>query len=130
MKEAKELAKALCVILAEKNEKERKIILDRLVNVLKEQNKSYLLKPIYESFLSFWLRGKKVEISVARSFEDKGILRELEDFSRKVLSEEKEYFKFLVDKNLVGGFILKDENYLVRASIKDFLFQIKEKNKL
>ncbi len=129
MKEAKELAKALCSILADKEEKERRNILDRLVNVLKEQNKSYLLKPIYENFVSFWLKGKKVEISVARSFEDKGILRELEDFSRKVLGEKKEYFKFLIDENLIGGFVLKDENYLVRASIKDFLVQIKEKNK-
>ena len=63
---------------------------------------------------------------MSRDFEDKSVIEKIKEFAKKELGE-KEIFETKIDKRIIGGFILKDKNCQIRASIKDFLYQVKSK---
>lgn len=112
------LAKILFAAAKGKTSEEKKRIIKNLVAFLREKRKIYLLPRILESHQEY-LKRKSGFLVLSREI-DKKTLRKLKKVFKDIL-EESEAVEFKIDKTLIGGFMLKTENFLVDASIKELL---------
>jgi len=96
----------------------------RLEEILKKKKKAYLLSKIIRGAKSLYYRKHGVKISLAKEHSEdfvqeiKGKL--LSSFGKKPGNTE-----VCVEPDLIGGFRMKGGNFLVKASVKDFLDEIK-----
>lgn len=121
-KEAKIFAKALFLAAQNKKEEEKKEIAKRFLVFLKKKNKIYLLPQIIKIYQEY-LKKKEGEIFFAHHLDEKILMKikeKLENFLEKGT-----ILKVKIKKELLGGFLLKTENYLIDASIKGLLEKIK-----
>lgn len=124
-KQVKNIAYSLYLALKNKSQEEQKKIFDNLASYLKKKKKEYLLGAIFKKFVGFYLAEKKAEIILARDFKNEAIVDKIKDFARKELGK-KEIFELKIEKSLIGGFVIKDKKYQIKASIRDFLYQVKK----
>ena len=116
-------AKALYSLLDGKTAKEQRDLAARLAETLKTKRKLYLLPKIIKKLERIGFQKNKVELFLAREHSAsavKGIRGKL----LKLVGKDKS-FEVKVDKELIGGFRAKTNNLLVKASIRDFLDEIK-----
>ncbi len=93
-----------------------------------DQKRQEILREILEifEFLKKKEREKKREkeavlVVLARNFEE-NFLKEIEDRIREKFKIEKERkIDFVVDENIIGGILIKDENYIFDGTIKGAL---------
>lgn len=111
---------------ATKNEddQERERVVKKLVEFLKKRRKLYLLPRVLESHKRY-LKRKTGVLIFAREM-DKKILEKTRETFKDVL-QEADITEVKIDKNIIGGFIIKTENFLADASVKGFLQRIKTK---
>jgi F0F1-type ATP synthase delta subunit len=106
-----------------KTEEEQQKILVKLSAILKKQKKEHLLPEILERAGKFLQRKKRVELFFGKEHSREstaGVKNRL----LKFFGDDKE-IEIKVDKDLVGGFRAKSEKFLIKASIKDFLNELK-----
>ena len=116
-------SKSLLAAQENKTKEQSQKVLTRLVIILKKQKKEHLLPEILEKAKNILQRKKRVELFLGKehSLESmSGIKKKLSDF----FGQDKE-IEVNISKELIGGFRAKSEKFLVRASIKDFLNEIK-----
>lgn len=112
------LAKILFLAVKGKTSGEKKRIIKNLVAFLREKRKIYLLPRILESYQEY-LKRKSGFLVFSREI-DKKTIEKLKKVFKDIL-EESEAVEIKINKTLIGGFMLKTENFLVDASIKELL---------
>jgi F-type H+-transporting ATPase subunit delta len=97
-------------------EDEAKRLAELIIKVLEEKGKAHLLPKILEEIEK---KKKKEEaiLILARKFDEQTI-KEIKEKVEKILKKE---VKVQFDEGIIGGFLIKDGNYLIDASIKGFL---------
>lgn len=119
---AKILAEALFLASRGKTAKEKERIAQNLINFLKIKKETYLLPEILINYQRY-LKRKRGLLIFAREIE-KDIQEKLKKICKGVLKEA-ETVELRLDKGIIGGFIVRTENFLIDASIKGILERIK-----
>lgn len=119
---AKILAEALFLASRGKTAKAKEKIAENLIKFLKIKKETYLLPEILINYQRY-LKRKMGLLIFAREME-KDIQEKLKEICKGVLKEA-EAIELRIDKGIIGGFIVKTENFLIDASIKGFLERIK-----
>jgi F0F1-type ATP synthase delta subunit len=122
-KEISNWSRALLAIMEEGNEKKQKEAFGRLVLILKKKKKEYLFSQILKRVKNAYLKKHTVELFLAREH-DSELEKKIES-SLPELAKGKENIETKIDRDLIGGFRLKTSNFLLKASIKDFLNELK-----
>lgn len=116
-------SKSLLAAQENKTGEESQKVLARLVNILKKQKKEQFLPKILENAKNSLQRKKRVELFLGKEHSQEAVSKiknKLLDF----FGYDKE-IEVNINKELIGGFRAKSEKFLIRASIKDFLNEIK-----
>jgi len=116
-------AKTLYSLLDGKTAKEQRDLAARLAEILKAKRKIYLLPKIIKKLEKISFQKNKAELFLAREHSASAV-KEIEGKLSRLVGKDKS-FEVKVDKGLIGGFRAKTSNLLVKASIKDFLDEIK-----
>ncbi|MDD5144574.1 MAG: F0F1 ATP synthase subunit delta [Candidatus Pacebacteria bacterium] len=116
------LAEALFLAQEGKKEEEKNKLAENLRRILKERKKEYLLPKVIEKFEEMISRRQRIKLFLAKD--------QKSDLIKKIKSFLSEKFKgkevdIIIDQNLIGGFRVKTENVLIKASVKDFLNEFK-----
>ena len=97
--------------------------MENLSVVLKKQKKEQLLPEILKKSVNFLQREKGVTLFLARDHNPETIAG-IKNKLLALLGNDKE-INVEVDKDLVGGFRARSGKFLMKASIKDFLNELK-----
>ncbi|MDD3734912.1 MAG: F0F1 ATP synthase subunit delta [Candidatus Pacebacteria bacterium] len=118
----KKLVKTLFLLTKEKSDEEKQKIVKEFLILLKEKNKLRFLPAILDE-LKKLEKKTKIELILARNFN--------QEFLEEVKKNIKENFgekeiKIKIEPEIIGGFLAKDENYLVDGSVKGILNNFKK----
>lgn len=117
-------AKALLTALEGKTEKEKGLTLKRFSEILKKRKRAYLILPILRKLEKMSSRKNEAKLILAKN-QDSTFLREVKDALLKSFGKDKQ-IKTVFQEDLIAGFRLLTGNYLIKASIKDYLDSLKE----
>jgi F-type H+-transporting ATPase subunit delta len=116
----KQYAESLFSSLQGKSKKEAQAILDKFVNVLIANNHVSQLDKILDSFITIWNRENKIveaEIKTASKL-DKDVIKMLQEYVSELAGVSDITTTETIDKDLLGGFVVKYEGKLVDNSLK------------
>jgi F-type H+-transporting ATPase subunit delta len=122
----KNYAQTLMEVMRESDPKDRDRILDNFVKVLSENNDIKLMPEIEDEFhkLELSQKGvKQVSVTTARPMghaEEKNMVKMLNDLIKSDVELKK-----TVDEGLVGGVIVRIDDKVLDASVKNNLQQLK-----
>lgn len=122
---AKQYASALMEVIETTNSKDHDQVLDNFVKVLAENNDLRLFEQIEEEFhkLELAKKGiKQVEVTSAHPItkaNEQQIIHELNKLVRGNLDLKKK-----VDEGLIGGVVIRMEDQIIDASVKNNLQQL------
>lgn len=117
-------ARVLAILLEGRSEGEQEKTITRLEDMLRLKKKDYLLPKILEETEKIFDKKIKIELTLARE-----VGKDVQDALKKKLTEllgESKKIEMKIDESIIGGFVAKTENYLINASIKDYLNQLKK----
>ena len=115
-------ARVLLQVLDGQSEAERKKTLERVRVVLTQKKKDYLLPKILETVIDGFQKRDRLQLIFARDQDAQTV----EKIKRKLDSIGKEKTTVTqIDEAIIGGFVAKTQDYIVNASIKDYLDQLK-----
>jgi F-type H+-transporting ATPase subunit delta len=103
---------------------EQKAVLSRLKEILEGKKKGYLLDEIIRRTSAAMARRKRLEITVAHA-QSAETIDKLRKKLEKSFSEWAEV-NTKVDPGIIGGFIAKTEQYILNASVKNQLDQLRK----
>ena len=90
--------------------------------VLTQKKKDYLLPKILETVIDGFQKRDRLQLIFARDQDAQTV----EKIKRKLDSIGKEKTTVTqIDEAIIGGFVAKTQDYIVNASIKDYLDQLK-----
>ena len=119
----KKLVKVLLSLTQGKSDEEKQEIVRVFLKLLAEKNQLHLLPAILKE-LKREEKKQKIELILARNFEQE-FLQKIERGVKKLLGEKE--IKFRIEPEIIGGFLAKDENYLIDGSVKGILNNFKER---
>ena len=116
----KQYAESLYQIVADKKDSEVKIAVENFVKVLISNNDIFKVDKITEKFVKVWNREQGiVEAEVVSAKElDKKIVKLLNDYIVKLSGARKVVAKQKVDKNILGGVVIKYEDKILDGSLR------------
>ena len=117
--------KSLLLIKEKKDKKEQALAAERFWEILKRKKKEYLLPKIIQKLERAYLKKNKMELFLAKNHSQR-TQKGLEKKLLGVFGVDKK-ISVKIDRNLIGGFRAKTGNFLVKASLEDFLDELKEK---
>lgn len=123
----KQYAESLFASLNGKSDKEAKQVLDKFVAVLVSNNHLSQIDKILESFGTIWNRENgliEAEIKTANKL-DKDVIKILQDYVGKLAGVSDIKTTEIIDKSLLGGFVVKYEGKLIDNSLKTKLQALK-----
>jgi F0F1-type ATP synthase delta subunit len=115
-------ARVLVLLAKGQPETAKKKIILRLKEQLKCKKKDYLLPKILETADKYAVRKEKITLVLAREIESQ-TKEMLEQRLKASLGKEKIELK--IDDSIIGGFVARTEDYLIDASVKKYLNQLK-----
>lgn len=89
------------------------------------KKRGYLLSRVFEKAQREHLRQKTVQLILARKI-DRETREKLEAKARALFGNDKE-IELVIAPDLIGGFQMRNNQFLVRASVRDFLEEAKKK---
>jgi len=116
-------ARVLLQELESKSEAQRKIILERAKEVLGQKKKEYLLPKILDLVIAEIAKRRQFTLTLARN-QDAQTVEKIKNRLVSNFGKDKEA-SVIIDPEIIGGFIAKNDDYVVNASIKDYLDQLK-----
>jgi len=116
-------AKSLYLSGEGKTKEEWQDMIKRLAGILKKKKKDYLLPEVLRKLEIIFLKNKKIELVFARDQEAKTEER-VKNLLLEKFGKDKE-IDVKIKQELLGGFRAKTDKLLIKASIKDFLTEIK-----
>jgi F0F1-type ATP synthase delta subunit len=115
--------KALLAIMEENDNQKLIKVAKNLAAILKRKKKSYLLPKIAQKLEKAYLKKNKMELFLAKNHSPM-ILKTISQKLLEIFGKEKN-ISTVVEEDLIGGFKVKTNDFLVKASIKDFLDEFK-----
>ena len=115
--------KALFQLFEGKTEKEKENIFKRLVVILEKRKKEYLLPKIAKKLEKIFLKRNRAEVFFAREHSPEIIRKTKNKLFEKFGKDKKIEIK--IEKDLIGGFRIKTSDILIKASVRDFLEELK-----
>ncbi len=115
---------ALIKECAQKSAAEQKKAILRLKAILKEKKRGYLLERIVRDALGAMKKAARFEIVLARP-QSAAMLEKLESGLAKRLDRDDDA-DIKIDPAIIGGFLAKTDQYLIDASVKGNLEQLKK----
>lgn len=91
-----------------------------LVNLLIEKNRDSIITDVYDEYYELYLDYKKiavVTVTSAVALDEKTTDRIVNILKHKIVKKDTVEIRNLVDKNIIGGFIVKYNDYVYDASI-------------
>jgi F0F1-type ATP synthase delta subunit len=116
-------ARVLVLLTKGKPEAVKKRTILRLREQLKRKKKDYLLPKILETAEKYAAQAEKITLVLAREAESQ-IKEMLERKLKASLGKDKK-IELKIDDSIIGGFIAKTEDYLIDASVKNYLSRLK-----
>lgn len=123
----KQYAESLFESVQGKGDKEVKNILNEFVKVLIVNNHTSHLDRILDHFNTLWNRGNGIveaEIKTANKLDD-SVIKILKDYVGELSEAKNIVMTEVVDKELLGGFVIKYEGKIVDNSLKTKLQSFK-----
>ena len=125
---SKDYAQALFDAVSESHPKDHDIVLDNFVKGLAQNGNLHLHQKIEQAYLEIERKAKgikEVQVTVAREIEiNSNIVNELNKIVAGKLEIQKK-----VDKNIVGGVVIRIDDTLIDASVKNQLKNLNYKLK-
>lgn len=123
----KQYAKTLYKIVDGKNKSETEKIISEFVAVLAENNDLGKIKKIIAEFNNLWNKEKGiVEAEIASAKElDKDIVKLLDDYIVKLSGAKEVVMGEKIDKNLLGGVIIRYGDKVLDGSLKAKISSLK-----
>jgi len=118
-------ANGLILTQEQKTETEKKKLLKKLAEILKKQKKGYLLPAILKMAEKLSRKKKIIELIFSRE-QKQELASKIKDRLIGIFGKEKEV-EVKTEEQLIGGFRVKTGNTLIKASIKDFLDELRER---
>jgi F0F1-type ATP synthase delta subunit len=118
-------AKTILAIMEDKDAKAEQCSAN-LALILNRKKKGYLLPKIIKKAVHLYDKKHGIEIFLAKDH-PADVIEKIKKKASDSFGKEIKGAKVSVDENLIGGFRIKAGNFLVRASIKDFLNEAKSK---
>ena len=125
----KQYAQALYEIVIEKSSKEAGLEVGKFVNLLAKQGKLSLANKIIEQFIKIWNKEHgevEAEITIARKIENSVIKIIIDDLVAKKSKAKNIIVKEHINKDILGGVIIKYEDKVIDASLRSKLQELKE----
>lgn len=125
----KQFALSLYESLSGKSEKEAGVVIEKFVKVLVENNELAKFEKIIEEFVNIWNKEKGIveaEITSAKGL-DKEIVKLLNGYIVKLSGAKEVAMKEKIDKDLLGGVIIKYGDQVLDGSLKMRLSSLKDK---
>jgi len=107
----------------EKEEWRKERMIKDMIEVLRRKRKLYLLPRILKAYQNY-LKRKKGILVFARE-PDREVLEKIKTTFRDVFRES-QMTEMKINKDILGGFIIKTENFLIDASIRGLLQKVEE----
>ncbi len=117
----KQYAKALFFEVLNKDNKEVLPIIDRFFDILKSDNSLSKIEKIISHFNDFWKKEHSLveaEITTARLLDD-NLKKEIVNYLLKLSQSDKIKIEEKQDKKIIGGFVIKYNDKILDASIKN-----------
>lgn len=95
-----------------------------LINLLIEKNRYNIITYIYDEYYELYLEYKKiavVTVTSAVSLDEKTTDRIVNILKHKIVKKDTIEIRNVIDKNIIGGFIVKYNDYVYDASITNTL---------
>lgn len=124
MTKIKKFAKVLISLAENKSPEEKKEIIKNFLAILLQKKKIHLVRKILKE-VGREKAKKEIILFLAKKIDEK-TLKEMKEKLTDFFGKEKE-FKIKVDENIIGGFLAKSQNYLVDASVKGLIQELKSK---
>ncbi len=115
--------RSLLAILEENDRSKLAEAAKNLAVILKRKKKEYLLPKIVQKLEKAYLKKNKMELFLAKDHSP-SVRRILSQKLSEIFGKEKT-ISAKVEEDLIGGFRIKTNNFLIKASIKDFLDELK-----
>jgi F0F1-type ATP synthase delta subunit len=116
-------ARALGAIMEEGDKKRQEEAFERLLLILKRKKKIYLFHRILKKVKEAYIKKRTAELFLAREH-DKDMEEKIKSNLSKLVGDGKS-IETKIDEKLIGGFRVKTANFLIKASVKDFLTELK-----
>ncbi|PLX27813.1 ATP synthase F1 subunit delta [Candidatus Parcubacteria bacterium] len=126
---AKQYAESLFSSLESKSKKETEDIVSRFLSVLVENGDRKMFNDIVLNFEKTWNEKnniKNIEVTSAKEL-NKASEKKIKDFSIKKLGSENIEIKKNIDKNILGGVIIKDGDKVYDGSVRTRLYELKNR---
>jgi F-type H+-transporting ATPase subunit delta len=123
----KKYAQTLYELVEGKNEKEIKETLEKFVNFLIENQDTTKADKIIEQFEQIWNKKNQiVEAKATTSVEvDKQTLEAIEKYIKNLSQAEKVNLKYDINKEILGGVVIRYKDKLIDASLRTQIKQFK-----
>jgi len=115
--------KVLLLILEKNDKTELALAAKRLQDILKRKKKEYLLPKIVKKLEKTYLKKHKIDLFLARDHSRK-TQEGLESKLLDLFGADKK-IRVKIETDLIGGFRAKTDNFLISASVLDFLDELK-----
>jgi F0F1-type ATP synthase delta subunit len=115
--------KSLLAILEEGDKGKQAFAAERLGEILKRKKKEYLLPKIVLKLEKAYVKKNKIEFFLARNHSP-AALSLFREKLQDILGKDKN-INVSIKEDLIGGFRAKTDTVLVKASVKDFLEELK-----
>jgi len=126
---AKQYAQSLYEVVKDKKDSQIRKIIKNFSRILINNNDILKIDKITAEFARIWNRERGIveaEIIGARKFDNK-IIKLLNDYIIKLSGAKKIEIKQTVDKNILGGVIIRYEDRVIDGSLKTKLSELKNK---
>jgi len=126
---AKKYAQALFFALEGKNETESKDVISRFVKVLAENKDFNKAEKVLEYFGEIWNKENgivAVDVTTAKKMSE-DISSVFNDYVAKMFDARNVEMNLKVDKNIIGGIVVKQGDKIYDGSLKSRLYLLKEK---
>ncbi len=116
-------ARVLVLLTKGQSENAKKNIILRLQEQLKRKKKDYLLPKILETAEKYLAQAEKITLVLAR--ETDSATKDM--LGKKLIASlgEGKKIELRIDDSIIGGFVARTEDYLIDASVKKYLNQLK-----
>jgi F0F1-type ATP synthase delta subunit len=114
--------KSLLLIFKEDDKEKQSLAAKKLQEILKKKKKEYLLPAIIKKLERAYSKENKIDLFLAKNHSP----RTQEELAKKLLVffGKGKKISLKINPELIGGFRAKTSDFLVKASVKDFLDEL------
>ncbi len=125
----KQYALSLYEVIDGRSNEKAKIVIKNFIGILAKHNQLAKIEEIIKQFIKIWNSKKRIieaEVTGAREF-SKGVVRNIKSYVLNISKAKEVSLITKVDKNILGGVIIKYGDKVLDGSLKARLSDLKSK---